>query len=157
MSSPVSRIPAASPASAMERFSAKLQFESDCWDVNHAISNDRQDFVLLDVRNEQSYMSGHVPTAINLPHWNMNEKSLAAWPAETLFVVYCAGSHCNGATKGAIKLAKLGRPVKEMIGGALGWVDEGFELVSCKPAVSEELCSKKAPAGLDALRRKDSQ
>lgn len=50
------------------------------------------------------------------------------WPNETLFIVYCAGPHCNGANKAAIKLATLGRPVKEMIGGVTGWIDEGFGL-----------------------------
>ena len=43
-------------------------------------------------------------------------------------MVYCAGPHCNGADKAAVKLAKLGRPVKKMIGGVTGWVDEGFDL-----------------------------
>lgn len=47
---------------------------------------------------------------------------------DTLFVTYCAGPHCNGATSGAIRLARLGRPVKIMIGGVTGWLDEGFEL-----------------------------
>jgi len=28
-----------------------------------------------------------------------------------------------------LKLASLGRPVKKMIGGATGWLDEGFTLV----------------------------
>jgi rhodanese-related sulfurtransferase len=28
-----------------------------------------------------------------------------------------------------VRLAQLGRPVKEMIGGMTGWADEGFELV----------------------------
>src|SRR5258707_20475 len=51
------------------------------------------------------------------------------WPRGTLFVTYCAGPHCNGATRGAIRLAQLGRPVKIMIGGVTGWLDEGFELV----------------------------
>ncbi|NOF08052.1 rhodanese-like domain-containing protein, partial [Vibrio cholerae] len=30
--------------------------------------------------------------------------------------------------KAAIRLAKLGRPVKKMIGGVTGWLDEGFTL-----------------------------
>lgn len=51
---------------------------------------------------------------------------MAAWPADTLFVVYCAGPHCNGANKAAVRLARLGRPVKEMIGGIVGWAAEGF-------------------------------
>jgi len=44
-------------------------------------------------------------------------------------VVYCAGPHCNGSTKAAIRLSQLGRAVKEMIGGVAGWIDEGFTLV----------------------------
>ena len=45
-------------------------------------------------------------------------------------MTYCAGPHCNGANKGAIRLAQLGRPVKEMIGGVTGWLDEGFRLAA---------------------------
>lgn len=129
MTSAVSRIPALEPNQAVDHFSKRLTYETDCWDVHHAITNDRQDFVLLDVRSEEFYVKGHLPNAINLPHWKINEKTLAEYPPETLFVVYCAGPHCNGANKGALALAKLGRPVKEMIGGAVGWVDEGFQLM----------------------------
>jgi hypothetical protein len=50
-----------------------------------------------------------------------------------LFVVYCAGPHCNGANKAAVKLAALGYPVKEMIGGVTGWLDEGFQLERYNP------------------------
>jgi rhodanese-related sulfurtransferase len=42
--------------------------------------------------------------------------------------VYCNGSHCNGADRAALNLAKLGRRVKKMIGGIEGWKDEGFQL-----------------------------
>ena len=128
MTSTVSRTPAADSSDAVEYFSRHLTFETDCWDVHHAITNDRKDFVLLDVRAEQYFQEGHVPTALNLPHWKINQESLKEFPVDTLFVVYCAGPHCNGAHKGALALAKLGRPVKEMIGGAIGWTDEGFQL-----------------------------
>jgi len=37
-------------------------------------------------------------------------------------------SGCNGADKAATRLARLGRPVKKMIGGVEGWKDEGFSL-----------------------------
>jgi len=39
MSSAVSRVPAASAEAARQHFSALLAYETDCWDVNHAISN----------------------------------------------------------------------------------------------------------------------
>ena len=36
----------------------------------------------------------------------------------------------DSSRRGALRLAKLGRPVKIMAGGITGWLDEGFELVS---------------------------
>lgn len=128
MGSPVSRIAALPAADAIAHFEKRLAYETDCWDVHHAITSDKVDFVLLDVRGEESFAKGHVPGAVNLPHPRISEQTLCQYSPETLFVVYCAGPHCNGANKGAIALAKLGRPVKEMIGGAIGWVDEGFSL-----------------------------
>ncbi|WP_419571115.1 rhodanese-like domain-containing protein [Rheinheimera sp.] len=130
MSSMVSRPQVASADLALAHFSALLQCETDCYDVHHAISNGRQDFVLLDVRGEAAYQAGHVPQALLLPHPRISAETLAHYPADTLFVVYCAGPHCNGADKAALKLAQLGRPVKKMLGGITGWLDEGFLLQS---------------------------
>ncbi len=31
--------------------------------------------------------------------------------------------------KAALQLAQLGRPVKKLIGGVTGWIDEGFSLI----------------------------
>ena len=128
MRSNVTEIPAASSAEALLHFSRRLGFETDCWDVHDAISTGRQDFVLLDVRSPELFARGPVPGAINLPHRKIIAHKMDEWPAGTTFVVYCAGPHCNGANKGAIRLAELGRPVKELIGGVTGWLDEGFEL-----------------------------
>ena len=130
MSSMVSRPPAADSARALKHFESLLEFETDCWDVHHAMANNRKDFVLLDVRAEDLYKKGHIEGAISLPHARINEETLNNYPADTLFVVYCAGPHCNATEKAAIRLAKLGRPVKKMLGGVTGWLDEGFSLVS---------------------------
>jgi rhodanese-related sulfurtransferase len=130
MSSAVSRPPAANSQAALIHFQSLLEFETDCWDVHHAIVNDRKDFVLLDVRGGQVYKEGHIEGSINLPHSQINEQKLRQYPNNTLFVVYCAGPHCNATEKAAIKLAKLNRPVKKMIGGVTGWLDEGFTLES---------------------------
>lgn len=130
MSSAVSRPLAAHSDDALKYFSQLLTFETDCWDVHHAISNDRVDFVLLDVRGEGLYAKGHIAGAINLPHTKINLQSLSNYEQDTLFVVYCAGPHCNATEKAAIRLAKLNRPVKKMIGGVTGWIDEGFQLQS---------------------------
>ena len=89
-----------------------------------------QGHVLIDVRSPELYARGHVPGAVNIPHGKIIESRLAQYGSDTVFVVYCAGPHCNGAHKGAIRLARLGRPVKLMIGGITGWLDEGFELAT---------------------------
>jgi rhodanese-related sulfurtransferase len=129
MKSLVAETPAADSTAAAAHFAALLSLETDCWDVHEALSEGKDDFVLLDVRSPDSYARGHVPGAINLPHGKIIASKLAAWPADTLFVVYCTGPNCNGADRGALRLARLGRPVKKMIGGASGWVDDGFALL----------------------------
>lgn len=130
MSSAVSRPPAADSKTALAHFQALLQFETDCWDVHHAISNQRQDFVLLDVRGEDAYLKGHIAGALSLPYSRINTERMQQFPADTLFVVYCAGPHCNATEKAAIRLATLNLPVKKMIGGITGWLDEGFRLIA---------------------------
>ena len=120
--------PAADPEEASAHFESLLRFETDCWDVSEALKSQDPGFVLLDVRSPQLYAAGHVPRSVNLPHGKINERHLADYRPETLFVVYCSGTHCNGADRAAARLARLGRRVKKMIGGIEGWKDEGLGL-----------------------------
>ena len=122
----VTLVPAASSAEAVLHFARKLAFETDCWDVHDALSRNAGDFVLLDVRSPSLFEAGHVPGAINLPHGKMTATKMAEWPEDTLFVVYCAGPHCNGTDRAALRLSRLQKRVKVMIGGMTGWADEGF-------------------------------
>jgi len=124
----VTAIPAAASADALAHFEASFRYETDCWDVHDALSSGKPDFVLLDVRGTEKYQAGHVPGALDLAHRKIIGSKLAEFPADTLFVVYCAGPHCNGAARAAVRLAQLGRPVKLMTGGVTGWLDEGFAL-----------------------------
>jgi rhodanese-related sulfurtransferase len=101
--SPVSQIPAAAPAAAQAHFAHRLSLETDCADVHEAMTaagGIAADFVLLE--------------------------RMDAWPTNTLLVVYCAGPHCNGGDRAALRLAELKRAVKLMLGGMTGWADEGF-------------------------------
>lgn len=130
MTSVVSETPFAASDIAARHFAGKLGFETDPADVEQAFSHGTVDFVLLDVRGPQLYARSHVPGAINLPHGKMTERRMAEWPMDTLFVVYCQGTHCNGSTKAALRLALQGRPVKEMIGGLDGWIADEFAVAS---------------------------
>lgn len=133
MPNPVTAVPPAPAAEVAAHYARRLAFETDCADVHAAFgpadgTTGDPGFVLLDVRGPALYARSHVPGALNLPQGKMTPRRMAEWPAGTLFVVYCAGPHCNGADKAALHLAELGLPVKVMIGGMTGWMDEGFAL-----------------------------
>jgi rhodanese-related sulfurtransferase len=130
MPSPITVVPAAPSELALRHFEDMLTFETDCWDTHESLQMADQDFILLDVRSPVLFDKGHIPGAINHPHGKMSATRMAEYPANKTFVVYCAGPHCNGANKAAVRLAKLGLPVKLMIGGVTGWLDEGFLLTS---------------------------
>lgn len=130
MATRVTAVPAADPGRAVRHFEASFEFETDCWDVHESMTGGKPDFVLLDVRSPTAYDRGHIEGAACRPHSTISEATVADYLAGTLFVVYCAGPHCNGAHRAAIRLARLGCPVKIMLGGVAGWLDEGFGLTS---------------------------
>ena len=126
----VTAVPAAPADEALRHFEAEFRFETDCSDVHAAFATGAPDFVLIDARSHALFDQGHLPGAISLPHGKIIASKLAAYGPDTLFVTYCAGPHCNGAARAAVRLARLGRPVKIMAGGVTGWLDEGFDLES---------------------------
>jgi rhodanese-related sulfurtransferase len=130
MSNPVVDIPAAPCELAVRHFEEGFSFETDCWDTHAALQSGAPGFVLLDVRGPALFDRGHIPGAVNLPHGRIVASKMAQYAKDTLFVTYCAGPHCNGAARGALRLATLGYPVKIMAGGITGWIDEGFTLTA---------------------------
>jgi rhodanese-related sulfurtransferase len=146
MPNAVTLVPAAPSEAAVQHFESQLTFETDCWDTHEALRGGSAGFVLLDVRSTAMFEAGHVPGAISLPHGKIIASRMSAYPRETLFVTYCGGPHCNGAARGAARLARLGFAVKMMAGGITGWMDEGFELERGAPAVRD----LQRPLGLPA-------
>jgi rhodanese-related sulfurtransferase len=127
MPSLVAEVPAADGARALAHFEDSFRFETDCWDVQHGLRH-APDFVLIDVRSAEAFAAAHVPGAINLPHAKIIAARMAQYAPGTLFVVYCAGPHCNGAARAALRLARLELAVKVMAGGMSGWREEQFPL-----------------------------
>lgn len=125
----VTQVPAAPSEVAIGHFEAQFAFETDCWDTHDALSREGgPGFVLIDARSPEAFAKGHVAGAINIPHGKIIGSRMSSYPPSTLFVTYCAGPHCNGAARAALRLARLGFPVKLMAGGVTGWLDEGFTL-----------------------------
>lgn len=127
--SQVNAVPTQASEEALAFYQAKLRYETDPADVYTDVKNEVADFVILDVRSETDFNDKHVEGAISLPHSRMTAKRMSEYPDDTLFVVYCWGTGCNGSVKAALKLTQLGYAVKEMIGGIEYWEHEGYPLV----------------------------
>ncbi|WP_018654268.1 rhodanese-like domain-containing protein [Actinomadura flavalba] len=107
---------------AVRYFSARLAFETDVADVAAAPSGT----VIIDTRSRAAWDEGHLPGALHLPTAQIPDRAAALVPAGTDVVVYCWGPACNGATKAALALARLGYAVREMLGGFEYWAREGL-------------------------------
>lgn len=121
----ITAVPAAAPDVAAAHFAARLAVETDAADVGVAVARGTLDATVVDVRSAEAYAAGHVRGAIHLPHADIDAERAAALP-DGLLVVYCWGPGCNGAHKGAARLAALGRHVKEMIGGWEYYARDGW-------------------------------
>lgn len=109
----------------IEFYKSKLAYEMDPSDLYTAFE-ERTDYVALDTRQAFGYEKEHIPTAINLPHREMTEESTRHLDKSKVYVCYCDGIGCNGSTKGALKMTKLGFKVKELIGGIEWWKFDGY-------------------------------
>ena len=121
--SSVTTVPAASAAEAARHFNDRLALETDAADVGSAVAAGNLDFTLLDVRSRAAYAAGHIPGAVSLPYAEISEETLRR---DGLIVVYCWGPGCNAAQHAGARIAALGRPVKEMLGGWEYYVREGW-------------------------------
>lgn len=113
-------------AEAAAHFAAKLAFETDASDVWEALQAGAPGFVLIDSRSTAAWAQGHIAGAIHLPTAQIASRAHAELPEGAQVVTYCWGPGCNGATRAALELSRLGYAVKEMIGGFEYWSREGL-------------------------------
>jgi rhodanese-related sulfurtransferase len=114
---------------AVEHFRARMAFSTDSHDVYDALVAGER-VVVVDTRAAADYARGHVPGAVHLPHREMNAATTAGLPREMPIVVCCYHEGCNGALKGALRLAELGFHPKELLGGFAWWERDGYPVVT---------------------------
>ncbi|GAA3441139.1 rhodanese-like domain-containing protein [Planomonospora venezuelensis] len=124
--SAVTWIPAADGAAALAHFAARLAFETDVSDVAADLAAGVPGIVVVDSRSRESWDQGHIEGAVHLPTAEIPARAAETVPAGATVVTYCWGPGCNGATRAALEFARLGHPVKEMLGGFEYWAREGF-------------------------------
>jgi len=109
----------------IEYYQRKLDYEMDASDLFDALERG-ENIVALDTRQSAGFEKEHIPGAINIPHRTMNENNTKHLDTSTIYVCYCDGIGCNGSTKGALNMTRLGFRVKELIGGIEWWKFDGY-------------------------------
>lgn len=123
-------MPAAANAVALDHFEARLTFQTDSWDTHDGLSKGTKDFIGPDVCCPDHYAQSRVHGGILLPHAKITERKMSDWPEDTHFVAYCAEQHRNSGKNAEVRLARLVRPVRGVIGGLVGWIEESFALAN---------------------------
>lgn len=131
--------PAADSAAAVAHYGRRLAFETDVSDVAADLAVGVAGLVVLDVRSSTAWQQGHVAGAVHCPTDEIPDRVGELVPAGATVVAYCWGPACNGATRAALALARLGYPVKEMLGGYEYWVREGL------PVTQPEVGTRRRP------------
>lgn len=108
----------------------KLRFHTDVWDLAVDLKRRNDEIRVLDVRSHDSYRKGHIPLALSRPHREMSVESTRDLDPTKVYVVYCDGIGCNGSTKAAFKLSRLGFKVKELLGGLDWWMRDGHPVAT---------------------------
>ncbi|MFG2287540.1 rhodanese-like domain-containing protein [Streptomyces sp. NPDC048595] len=141
--------PPAAPGDAAAYFAARLAFHTDVADVHGALAAGAVDFVVVDSRSTAAWDQGHVPGAMHLPTARIAEDAGKLLDPAVPVVVYCWGPGCDGATRAALALARLGYRVKEMLGGIEYWIREGYEVETWQGTERRPADPLTAPAGAE--------
>jgi len=116
---------------AADFFAAKLAYETDPSDLAAERATGTPPIV-VDTRSLASWAQGRIPGAVHIPNADLEARIAEVAPdKDAAIVVYCWGPGCNGSTRGALILTRLGYSnVRELIGGFEYWSREGLATVS---------------------------
>nr|WP_113699688.1 rhodanese-like domain-containing protein [Nonomuraea lactucae] len=138
-------VPAPGNAEAIAHYVARLAFETDVSDVAADLAAAEPGIVVVDSRGVESWEQGHIQGAVHLPTAEIAARAATLIPEGVTVVTYCWGPGCNGATRAALEFARLGYPVKEMLGGFEYWAREGFPVETASGVTRHPVDSLTAP------------
>ncbi|HVY68853.1 MAG TPA: rhodanese-like domain-containing protein [Verrucomicrobiae bacterium] len=82
--------------------------------------------VFLDANGTDSYIEGHIPTALDFEKTGKNLAAALPKDKNTLIVAYCGGPKCRAYEAAASAAKKLGyKNIKHMSAGIAGWTAAG--------------------------------
>lgn len=103
--------------------SSKTSYRQITADEAAQMMQEETDFVLLDVRTQEEYVSGHIPGAICIPNETIGSEEIPELPdKDQLILVYCRSG--NRSKQASQKLAEQGYTNVVEFGGINGWTGE---------------------------------
>ncbi|MET9293234.1 rhodanese-like domain-containing protein [Streptomyces sp. NPDC003077] len=142
-------VPPAAPGDAAAYFAARLAFHTDVADVHASLASGAGGFAVVDSRSTEAWDQGHVPGAVHLPTADIPRLAPDTLDPDVPVIVYCWGPGCDGATRAALALARLGYRVKEMLGGIEYWIREGYAVETWEGTAQHPADPLTAPVGAD--------
>ena len=103
--------------------SSKPSYRQITADEAARMMQEETDFVLLDVRTQEEYASGHIPGAICISNETIGSEEIPELPdKDQLILVYCRSG--NRSKQASQKLAEQGYTNVVEFGGINGWTGE---------------------------------
>ena len=103
--------------------SSKPSYRQITADEAAQMMQEETDFVLLDVRTQEEYASGHIPGAICIPNETIGSEEIPELPdKDQLILVYCRSG--NRSKQASQKLAEQGYTNVVEFGGINGWTGD---------------------------------
>lgn len=113
---------------AEEFFKSLLAFTVSPDRLKHLMEKHLEEYTLVDLREYDDYIKGHIPFAIHVPFDQLEEQTVQ-FSKDRINIVYGYSPFCQLAKKAAYHLAKEGYPVRELWGGFKAWKKRDFDIV----------------------------
>lgn len=113
---------------AQKFFENFLAYTTSPYALHELIKKDVNSFSLIDVRDYEDYIDGHIPFAEHMPfedlasHLEMVEKDKPT-------IIYTYDFTCNRAKKASLIFIENMYPAIELIGGFKAWKKHGYDIV----------------------------
>jgi rhodanese-related sulfurtransferase len=125
--------PSQDSAKAVTFFQNELAFKTNPYGTKRIIDEKAKNVTIVDVRTAKDFKKGHIPGAINIPYDQYNgfegdEKAFPELRKDGMNYIYCYAHLCNLSQKAALKFARLGYPVKEIVGGFEEWKNHQYPI-----------------------------
>ena len=113
---------------AKEYFHEKISFEMSPWELKKHAEEKITSLNIIDVRDYDDYIDGHIPFATHIPVYDI-EEHIKMFEKDVVNIVYSYCPCCTRASQCAAIIADNNHPVMILCGGFKAWKELNFDIV----------------------------